>query len=353
MGSDPPGRTGELAARLGRPVTVMEVCGTHTVSIHRSGLDRLLPPEVRLLSGPGCPVCVTPTEYIDRAMAMARQHGVRLYTFGDLLKVPGSRESLADARARGAEVEVVASPGDALRLAAARGGPSAFLAVGFETTAPTIAAALLQARQQGVDLTALCAMKLIPPAMKAVLEAPDTRVDAFLCPGHVAVITGLAPFGEISARYGVPCVVGGFEPAEIVRALERILEMLLEGEPAAESAYPAATADGNPAARRLMDRVLAPCDTEWRGLGVIPASGLRLSDDLGDMDAAGRWPVEVPPAAEDPDCLCGEVLTGSAEPSDCPLFGGRCTPRSPVGPCMVSSEGSCAAWFKYGGRGLG
>ena len=352
MGSDPPGRTGELSAELGRPVTVMEVCGTHTVSIHRSGLDRLLPREVRLLSGPGCPVCVTPTGYIDRAMAMAFRHGVRLYTFGDLLKVPGSRESLADARARGAEVEVVASPEDALRLAASRGGRSAFLAVGFETTAPTIAAALLQAREQGVDLTALCAMKLIPPAMEAVMEAPDTRVDAFLCPGHVAVITGLEPFRGISQKYGIPCVVGGFEPPEIVRALERILQMLVDEEPGAESAYAAAGAGGNPAARRLMDRALVPCDTEWRGLGVIPGSGLSLADELGAMDAAKRWPVEVPAAEDDPACLCGEVLTGSAEPPDCPLFGERCTPRSPVGPCMVSSEGSCAAWFRFGGRGL-
>jgi hydrogenase expression/formation protein HypD len=342
----------EPAARLDRPVTVMEVCGTHTVSIHRSGLDRLLPDGVRLLSGPGCPVCVTPTGYIDRAMAMAEEHGVRLYTFGDLLKVPGSAGSLADARARGADVTVVASPEDALRLVSERGGPSAFLAVGFETTAPTIAAALLQALRQEIDLTALCAMKLIPPAMEAVLEAPDTRVDAFLCPGHVAVITGLAPFRRISERYGVPCVVGGFEPAEIATALRRILEMMAEGQPKAETAYPAVREEGNPAAREMMERALTPCDAEWRGLGVIPDSGLGLAAELAGMDAARRWPVEVPPAADDPACLCGEVLTGSAEPPDCPLFGDRCTPRSPVGPCMVSSEGSCAAWFRFGGRGL-
>jgi hydrogenase expression/formation protein HypD len=195
-------------------------------------------------------------------------------------------------------------------------------------------------------------MKLIPPAMEAVLEAPDTRVDAFLCPGHVAVITGLAPFRRLSDRYGVPCVVGGFEPTEIARALRRILEMVAQDEPGTETVYPAARPEGNPAARELMGRALTACDTRWRGLGVIPDSGLCLTEGLEDMDAACRWPVDVPPASDDPACLCGEVLTGSAEPPDCPLFGGRCTPRSPVGPCMVSSEGSCAAWFRYGGRGL-
>ena len=352
MSSDVPGRIPALAHQLNRDVTLMEVCGTHTVSIHRSGLDRLLPKNVRLLSGPGCPVCVTPTEYIDRAVAMALEHGIRLYTFGDLLKVPGSRESLAGARARGARVSIVASPADALRMAADLEEPSAFLAVGFETTAPGIAATLLQARSENVDLSALCAMKLIPPAMRAVLDAPKTRVDGFLCPGHVAVITGIAPFREISRQYGVPCVVGGFEPGEIVRALERILEMLIQRKPGAESAYPAASEAGNPSARRIMERALSVCDAGWRGLGTIPESGLCLSSRLEHLDAAVRWPVEVEPAQDDPACLCGEVLTGAAEPPDCPLFGRSCTPRNAVGPCMVSSEGSCAAWYKYGGRGL-
>lgn len=339
-----------LSRSLGRTVTVMEVCGTHTVSIHRSGLDRMLPPSVRLLSGPGCPVCVTPTGYIDRAVAIALQHGVHLYTFGDLLKVPGSRLSLGEARAAGADVTVVASPFDALRLASRKEEPAAFLAVGFETTAPAIAATLLETARRGSDLAALCAVKLIPPAMRAVMDTPRTRVDAFLCPGHVAVITGLEPFARIASEYGVPCVVGGFEPGEIVRALECILRMLLEQRAEAATVYSPARPKGNPTARRTVAQALQPCASRWRGLGEIPESGLRLADGLAGLNAAARWPVEVSSAADDPACMCGEVLTGSASPPDCPLFGGRCTPRSPVGPCMVSSEGSCAAWFSYGGR---
>jgi hydrogenase expression/formation protein HypD len=345
----------ELAGRIDRDVKLMEVCGTHTHSIHRNGIDRALPSNVRLISGPGCPVCVTGTGYMDRAMAMAEEHGVDLHTFGDLVKVPGSEgRSLADARASGASVKVVSSPTDSLRLASSTGRPTVFLGVGFETTAPGTASTVRQARREGVgNFSVLSSMKLIPPAMYAIAGSPDLAVDGFLCPGHVSVITGTGVYRRIAEVSGLPCVVAGFELGEVLSAVAMLLRQIAEGRAEVENAYPAVVRDeGNPKARMVMEEVLAPGDDDWRGLGIIDDSGLFIRDDYAEHDARNRWPVDVPPARDDPACRCGDVLCGRIDPPECPVFGHGCTPRNPRGACMVSSEGSCAAWFRYGGRRL-
>ncbi len=338
------------------PIRVMEVCGTHTVTIARSGLRKMLPPRLELISGPGCPVCVTDGSYVDQAVWLA---GARLAgrggpvpiiaTYGDMVRVPGARGSLAEARSRGAEVVVVASADQAVELA--RKAPDrqvVFLGVGFETTTPATALAVLRARDEALgNFSVLCAHKLILPAMHALLRSGQARIDAFLCPGHVSVILGHAAFEPVAREYRRPCVVAGFEPMGILAALVEILLQIVEGRPAASSVYPAVSRDGNAAARAVMDQVFAPADAAWRALGVIPQSGLALREELARFDAARRFAVPPLSAKDDPRCRCGQVITGRCRPSDCPLFARACTPRQPVGPCMVSSEGACAAAYKY------
>ncbi|MBD3369357.1 hydrogenase formation protein HypD [Candidatus Fermentibacteria bacterium] len=346
-------RIEDLAEEVGRDIKLMEVCGTHTHSIHRNGIDRALPSNLSLISGPGCPVCVTGTGYIDRAIAIAERHGAALHTFGDLVKVPGSAgRSLADARAAGTRVKVVSSAADSLRLASSTGLPTVFLGVGFETTAPGTASTLKRARSEGVDdFSVLSSMKLIPPAMSALASSPRLAIDGFLCPGHVSVVTGSRVYLPIAESSGTPCVVAGFEPGEILSGVSMLLGQISEGRAEVENAYPAVVSeDGNPRARKVMEEVLAPGDDAWRGLGTIPGSGLFLRGEYADHDARTLWPVDVPPAREDPECRCGDVLCGLIDPPGCSLFGRGCTPRNPRGACMVSGEGSCAAWFRYGGR---
>ena len=341
----------------GRPVRFMEVCGTHTVSIFQSGLRSLLPAGLTHLSGPGCPVCVTHDSEIAAILEAAGRPGVIVATFGDLLRVPGpDGRSLKNALAEGARVQVVYSPLDAVKLAAAHPKETVvFPSVGFETTAPVIAGALMTARRDGVDnFCILPCNKLVPPAMRALLEDPgedgSCRIDAFLLPGHVAVILGLEPFRFLAERFGRPSVVGGFEPADILSALCLMVRMLREGRAEVGNTYTRAVREeGSPAARQIMDTVFRPSDARWRGLGLIPESGLALREAWSDFDAFQKLGIERRETKTIPGCRCGDILRGRLTPDQCPLFGRTCTPQNPTGPCMVSTEGSCAAWYRYGG----
>ena len=335
-----------------RRAVLMEVCGTHTMSIARAGIKTLLPEGVELLSGPGCPVCVTPAEVIDAVLALAMEKNVIIASYGDMLRVPGSRpgDSLQRRRALGAQVETVYSPIDAIAIAERNPEKEVvFLGVGFETTAPGTAAAVLTAQEKGVKNFSVWSMlKTVEPALRALLAQEDFRVQGFLCPGHVATITGAEAFRFLPEEYGMPAVVGGFEPEEILQALYLLLKQLSEHDPKLENAYPrAVSAQGNRLAQRMIERCLEARSDRWRGLGEIPASGLGFREEFAAYDAEKKFGV-TPTGAEKPTgCRCGEVICGRCRPADCPLFGRRCTPEDPVGPCMVSSEGACAANYLY------
>lgn len=338
----------------GRDMRFMEVCGTHTVAIFQSGLRSLLPKTVTHLSGPGCPVCVTHDAEVAAFLDLAGRDNIILATFGDLLRVPGpGGRSLKHAKAQGARVEIVYSPLDSLKLAADNPGDLVvFLGIGFETTAPTVAATLLTARQRGLDnFCTLSLHKLVPPALRALLDDAGNNIDAFLLPGHVSTILGLEPYAFLARDYHVPGVVGGFEPVDILLALCLMAEQLRDGRPAVANAYPRAVADaGNPRARALLAQFFEPADALWRGIGRIPQSGLALRPEYERMDAMRRLGLSLPDVPPLPGCRCGEVLKGRITPPQCPLFGKKCTPAVPVGPCMVSTEGSCAAYYKYSER---
>ena len=336
-----------------RPVSLMEVCGTHTVTMFRHGIRDLLPATVRLISGPGCPVCVTTNADIDKAIAMASQPEVTLVTFGDMMKVPGSYSSLSEAKAEGADVRVVYSPRDAIKVAQKRPERSVvFFGVGFETTAPTIAACVVEAEALGLtNFSVFAVHKLIPPAMEALLESGEVRIDGFLCPGHVSLVIGSQPYEFIPERFGVPCVITGFEPLDILQGVEMLLLQIQNGARRVEIQYGRGVQpQGNPRAREFLARVFQVADADWRGLGTIRASGLKLQPAYAAFDAERVLVVETPPPKEHKGCLCGEVLRGVTTPPECPLFGTACTPERPVGPCMVSAEGTCAGWYQYGSR---
>jgi hydrogenase expression/formation protein HypD len=339
-----------LRAEARPGLTFMEVCGTHTMSIARYGLRELLPDGMRLVSGPGCPVCVTAMADLDRVVALAQLPEVTLATFGDLIRVPASRTTLAAARAAGADVRVVYSPRDAVQIAADEPDRQVvFAGIGFETTAPTIAASLLEARARGLaNFSVLSMHKTMPLPLKALLDLGETPNSGFLLPGHVSVITGTGIYDFLARDYGVAGVVAGFEPHDVLRALLRLVR---QAAPAIEIEYSRAVRpEGNVVAQRLMEQVFAPSDADWRGLGVIPGSGLALRPEYAGADAALRFPVDLEPPLEPAGCRCGEVLRGVTDPAACALFGRRCTPEDPVGACMVSSEGACAARYRY--RGL-
>jgi hydrogenase expression/formation protein HypD len=339
----------DLRAEARPDLTFMEVCGTHTMSIARYGLRELLPEGMRLVSGPGCPVCVTAMADLDRVLALARLPEVTLATFGDLIRVPASRTTLAAARAAGADVRVVYSARDAVQIAADEPDRQVvFAGIGFETTAPTIAASLLEARARGLaNFSVLSMHKTMPLPLKALLELGETPINGFLLPGHVSVITGTACYEFLARDYGVAGVVAGFEPHDVLRALLRLVR---QTRPAIEIDYGRVVRpEGNVVAQRLMEQVFAPGDADWRGLGVIPGSGLTLRPEYADADAALRFAVTVEPPLEPAGCRCGEVLRGVTDPAACALFGARCTPEDPVGACMVSSEGACAARYRYRG----
>jgi len=344
-------RIRQLAVDIGRPIQLMEVCGTHTMSAFRTGLRSLLPDDVSLLSGPGCPVCVTPTRYLDRAIAIARESDTIVMTFGDMMRVPGTESSLDKAHAAGADIRVVYSPLDA--IAAAQENPGkrvVFLGAGFETTMPTVAWTLKEASSKGIEnYSVLCTHKIVPPAMAALLAAEDTSIDGFMCPGHVSVIIGSAAYAPLCEEYHVPCVVAGFEARDMATAIEMLLEQIAEDRATVEVEYSrSVTAEGNQTAQSVCGEVFEVCDTEWRGVGVIPGSGMRIRDELSEHDAAVVFAdLPVPEPRDDPGCLCGEVLRGVKKPTECGKFGKSCTPASPVGACMVSSEGSCAAYYRF------
>jgi hydrogenase expression/formation protein HypD len=340
----------ERRSASGRIARLMEICGTHTVAIFRSGLRQLLPATIRLISGPGCPVCVTANEDIDRAVWLAQQPGVIITTFGDLMRVPGSSSSLTLERGKGADVRIVYASFDALEIA--RRNPDrqvVFLGIGFETTAPTVAAAVVQAKQQEIEnFFVFSAHKLLPPAMKALLDAGDLALDGFICPGHVSTVIGTASYQEVVDRYRIPCVVTGFEPLDILQGIHMLVDQIEKGQAEALNQYRrAVTWEGNIAARRLMGEVFEPADATWRGLGMIPQSGLRLRSAWRDFDASKRFLMPEIQVEEHPGCRCGEVLRGLAAPPECALFRRACTPQTPMGPCMVSSEGTCGAYFRY------
>ena len=341
-----------IARRSTRPAVLMEICGTHTVSIFRHGIRDLLPEHIELVSGPGCPVCVTATEEIDRAVKLARLPGVRLATFGDLIRVPGSQSSLKREMAAGARVSLVYSPLDAIELAIKNPDDQiVFLGIGFETTAPTVAAAVLTAHRQGLrNFSILAAHKLLPPAMKALLSGGDLKIDGFICPGHVTTIIGADAYRETADQYRTPCVVTGFEPVDILQGVLMLVDLIEKDEFRVEIQYKrGATAQGNLKARGMMNEVFEPVDAPWRGLGVIPRSGLGFREPFRYLDAGRRFDLSVPRAKPVPGCRCGDILRGVAAPTECRLFGSACTPQKPVGPCMVSTEGACAAYYKYNG----
>jgi hydrogenase expression/formation protein HypD len=351
-------RDPELAGRIveairkksSTPVRFMEVCGTHTVAIFRAGIKELLPATITLISGPGCPVCVTASEDIDKAILLCREPEVTVATFGDLMRVPGSESSLLRETADGADVRMVYSSFDALKLARQyRNRRVVMLGIGFETTVPTIAAAVHQARQEGLNnFLVLSAHKLLPPALEELLSAGEVHIDGFLCPGHVTTIIGTKPYEDVVSRHGKCCTVSGFEPVDILQSVYMLVSQIEDRRCEVEIQYTRAVqSEGNPRARQLLEEVFEPADALWRGLGSIPRSGLKLRAEYNDHAAETHFDLPVSPAREIPGCKCGDVLRGVCTPLECDLFRTRCTPTHPYGPCMVSSEGTCAAYFKY------
>jgi hydrogenase expression/formation protein HypD len=342
-----------IHARSTRPARLMEFCGGHTHAILRYGIPDLLPETVELRSGPGCPVCVTAAADLDHAIALAHVPEAILATFGDMIRVPGSRTSLAEAKAQGADVRVVYSPLDALELA--RQNPSRpviFLGVGFETTAPMVASAVLAAESAGVEnFLVFSTHKLTPPATRAILDSGEVALEGVIGPGHVTTIIGADAWRFLPETYGIPFAVAGFEPLDILRTVLSLVGMIEDGRVGVDNTYARSVRpEGNPAAQQALSRVFEVTDAEWRGFGTVPASGLQLGPAYARFDAAQAFPVEVAPAREPPGCRCGDVLRGVLLPPECPLFAKVCTPRSPVGPCMVSAEGACAAYYRYRGE---
>jgi hydrogenase expression/formation protein HypD len=339
--------------KLGRQINIMEVCGTHTVAIFRNGIRSTLPKRLKLLSGPGCPVCVTDQGYIDAVLQLADRDDCIIATYGDMVRVPGQDGSLETRRTK-ASVKVVLSSEDALQLA--KDNPCkivVFVAVGFETTAPATAVVVKEAAEANIDnFCILSGHKLVVPAMRALLSGKNNNIDAFLCPGHVSVIIGYGAFAEIVERFARPCVVAGFEPLQIVEGLAEICQQLTDGRAELKSVYSAAVTErGNTTAQKIIAECFEPTNGYWRGLGKIEKSTLRLKNKYSQFDGFQRFNMTEKPGEETSGCRCGEVLCGLIEPPECGLFEKSCTPRTPIGPCMVSSEGVCAAWFKYGRGG--
>ena len=336
-----------------RPVKLMEFCGGHTVSILKHGIRQLLPPNIEMLSGPGCPVCVTTVSEIDKAISLARKQDTIITSFGDMLRVPGSYSSLQQAKAEGADVRVVYSTQDAIEIA--RENPlkkTVFIGVGFETTAPTVAASVIQASKQGLtNYYVLSLHKLCPPVMKALLISHEIDLDGIICPGHVCTISGSKPYEFIGREHNIAAVISGFELLDILLCVEMLIRQIENNKHILENAYTRAVQrGGNKQAIDIMNEVFEPSDAGWRGIGIVPESGLRLRDKYRDFDAEAVFQIEVPETRENPGCICGDILRGVKKPHDCKLFRSVCNPGNPVGPCMVSAEGSCSAYYLYGGE---
>ncbi|PID72399.1 MAG: hydrogenase formation protein HypD [Desulfobulbus propionicus] len=343
----------KLHTSISEPVRIMEVCGTHTMSIFRHGIRSLLPEGITLLSGPGCPVCVTPASHIDTFIQAAELPDVVVATFGDLIRVPGSSHSLAQMRSKGAQVEIVYSPMDALQMAVKQPEKNVlFPAIGFETTAPTIAATILQADKLGLtNFFIISAGKTMPRPLDLLMSDPELKVDGLLCPGHVSAIIGAAAYHPLVEKYGLSCAVAGFEPSDILAGILSIVLQFNAKNPTVDNCYTRAVTDhGNERAKQLINQVFEPVDSEWRGLGILPGSGLQLRQQYQQFDGIQAFAITTKPVAEPKGCKCGEILKGLVLPPDCPLYGTRCTPMHPVGPCMVSSEGTCAAYHRYSGK---
>jgi hydrogenase expression/formation protein HypD len=347
------GLISDIRGKSKQKVRLMEFCGGHTVAIFKYGIRQALPANIELVSGPGCPVCVTATSDIDKAIALAMVPGVIIASFGDMLRVPGSRASLQQARAAGADVRIVYSTLDALKIA--QENPSktvVFIGVGFETTAPTIAASVLQAKEQKIkNYRILSLHKLCPPVIKTILDAGEVKLNGLICPGHVSAVTGSNAWEFVARDYGIPCVVAGFEPTDILQCVDMLVTQVENRQSKVEIAYKrGVTPEGNLQAQKIMQQVFEPCPANWRGMGKVPDSGLKLRQKLADYDAEVAFDIKPEPAIEPKGCICGEILRGVKTPADCRLFRKICTPENPVGPCMVSSEGSCSAYYLYGER---
>ena len=339
-----------IASRATRPWVLMEICGGQTHTIMRYGLDELLPPEVELVHGPGCPVCVTPIEVIDKAIAIAAMPGVIFVSYGDMLRVPGSSSDLFEVKASGGDVRIAYSPMEAIKIARANPGRQVvFFGVGFETTAPANAMPVWQARREGLtNFSLLASHVLVPPAIRLLLRQPSNRVQGFIAPGHVCTVMGYREYEELAAEFRVPCVVGGFEPVDLLEAIAMLVEQLEEGRAEAENQYArSVTREGNPAARKIMFEVFEPVDRKWRGIGPIPMSGYRIREEFAQYDAERVFDVATVTAEEPPECIAAAVLQGLKKPHDCSAFGESCTPERPLGAPMVSSEGACAAYYRY------
>jgi len=353
-------RNNKLAEKLGRaifdraaglrPINLMEVCGTHTMSICKFGIRRMIPKDVDLISGPGCPVCVTPKSYIDKAIAFSRLQGTIVATFGDMMQVPGSYSSLIDEKTNGRSVKVVYSPLDAVDIA--EGNPEKkviFLGIGFETTSPTVAASLVYAKKKGLkNFFVYPGHKVILPAMEALLEDGRVNIDGFLCPAHVSTIIGMTPYNIITKRYNIPCVIAGFEPLDILQGILMLIEQIRSKNKYVENQYKRVVKrSGNKKALDLMKEVFSIEDSEWRGIGTIPKSGLTLNKKYSVFNPENAFSLPPIKTTHDRGCICGNVLKGVKRPPDCKLFAKSCTPVTPVGACMVSSEGTCAAYYRY------
>ncbi len=344
-----------IALKIGRTITIMEVCGSHTQSIGRYGIRKLMPENIRLISGPGCPVCVTPISDVDRAIWLASQKNVIFTTFGDMMKVPGTAgASLQKLRADGADIRVVSSALDCLKIAYSNPEEEiVFMGIGFETTSPTIAAMIIRAKDNGIsNLSVMSVHKIIPPAMMNLASDPGLNIDGFMCPGHVSIVLGTEAYRFI-ADAGRPAVITGFEPVDVLEGVSLILEQIHENRPDVAIQYKRGVCrEGNPKARGFIDAVFETGDSEWRGLGTIRASGLFIKDALRSFDTLSRFDIPSIRSQEIKGCACGDILKGIKTPVECPLFGNVCTPANPLGPCMVSTEGTCSSYYKYQGGPL-
>ncbi len=352
-------RNAELAGELSqkikgistRPFNIMEVCGGHTMSIRKSGIQKIVGGHINLVSGPGCPVCVTSIEDIEKIIALSEEKNAAIATFGDLFYVPGKKKSLADKKAEGSDVRIVYSVSDVLKFAKKEPGKDfIFISIGFETTTPTVAAAVKQAKEENIkNFFILSLNKTMPNALRAVLAHENSKIDALICPGHVSTITGTEMYKFLVEKLGVSCCISGFEPLDILRAIYVLTENFEKGRKVLANAYERAVREkGNIKAKLIMEEVFAESDASWRGFGVIPGSGLRLKKEYSSFDAEKHFDIEIKNVKENPECKCGDILRGFNKPADCSLFKTACTPDTPKGACMVSSEGACAAWYRYG-----
>jgi hydrogenase expression/formation protein HypD len=340
----------KYGSELRKRLNIMEVCGTHTMAIGKYGIRKIMPESINLISGPGCPVCVTPLNYIDKAIELIKINDVIITTFGDMMKVPGSYSSLEKEKSNGSKIFVVYSPVDALEIAEKNKSKNViFLSVGFETTTPSIAQTIKIAKDKKIkNFFILCGNKIIPPAMEFLLKEKDTEINGFLCPGHVSTIIGAEPYKKISEKYNIPCVISGFEPADILYSIYLILRCIIEGKAEVINEYKRTVREkGNLKAKKIINEVFEICDSEWRGIGKIENSGYKLKEEFSQFDAEKKFKIDVKYPEEKTGCICGEILKGKKKPFECPLFEKICNPENPFGPCMVSSEGTCSAYYKY------